>query len=159
MKRTSIDYSIIIEFEKKIKTNISITHCTIQDYSPLNESQCYKIVLTEADISRIFLCQAPNIIDHTKNRSSRLQDTMESAKEVIKERAPDTNSILDLRASDHLSPIFITPNLDMANLVAIDGNHRLMAHFLAYRNIDGVHAYAYVHPNTTKFPWYPDNAK
>ena len=66
---------------------------------------------------------------------------------------------LDLSESDEWSPVFITPNHDTRALVAIDGNHRLMAHYLTHRSVEGVHAYLFSHPKTAVWDWFPHYAR
>lgn len=153
-----IDYKILRDFELGINANLQSTEKHLQKLCPLNEVECFKLVLEEADIKRVFFCTAPDFATYTENHSFRLEDTCEAGR-----NDPTVSCLLekhiDLSKSDNWAPVFITPNLKTASLVALDGNHRLMAHFLMHKSTNGLQAFAFVHQNSIDWPWFPDNAK
>jgi|TARA_R110002124_G_scaffold153408_2_gene320468 hypothetical protein len=158
MTAERIDYKTLRDFELGISANLQTTEENLQKLCPLGEVECFKLVLEESDIQRVFLCTAPDFATYTKNQSFRLIDTCEAAR-----NDPTVSCLLsknvDLSKSNKWAPVFISPNYDKGSLVAFDGNHRLMAHFLMHEGTKGVQAFLLVHQNTIDWPWFPDNAK
>ena len=152
-----IDYKVLRDFELGVNANLQTTQEHLQRLCPLNEVECFKLVLEESDIHRIFFCTAPDFATYTQNHSFRLEDTCEAARiDPIVSCLLEKN--IDLSNSDHWAPVFISPKI-AGSLVALDGNHRLMAHFLMHKSTKGLHAFLFVHQNTINWPWFPNNAK
>lgn len=158
MEAIIIDCNVVSEFESRINGSIQINHESLIAMCPISEGQCYKVVLHYTDINRVFLLYAPNLTNLTINRNYQLNETIEEAgNEPRVQYWLDRN--IDLSTSDSWAPVFVSPNLDTGSLVAIDGNHRLMAHFLTHKSIQGLQAYLFVHPNITNWKWFPPHAK
>lgn len=164
-----ISYNELQSFESTQNANLTTSHNSIADRCPSNEARCYKVVLEKVDIYRIFLIQGSNFADFTENSSLKLMDLK---KTVISQTFHTINEIesqqtisylldknIDLSKNAEFAPVFISTNLDTGSLIAIDGNHRLMAHFLAHEDIQDVHAYLFVHSGTIMSGWFPPNTQ
>ena len=148
-----ISQEIIENHEIRLESNISIHHHTVANPCPITGGQFYKVVLETIDLNRIFLCHSLGFVNFTQNDSFRLSETLEN--HPPKKQITDFKVMgIDLRQSFDRAPIFLSNDLSTGNLVALDGNHRLISHYLIHRNIEGLQAYLFVHNNATNCQWY-----
>lgn len=147
-----IEYSILRDFENSIPNiNVRVGGYEMDSICPINEGKCYKIKLQESDLNRLFILGDPSFTNLTSNKNYRLSGLIpEVAEQEIKTRT-SLDVILDLRESHKLAPVFVSRNLDSGLVVTIDGNHRLMGHFLRNKSIEGVNGFLFVHPNVEKW--------
>jgi hypothetical protein len=156
MKKYPIDHRIIEEHENRVEPNITTTNPDIQKYCPLAEAHCFEIELEEADINLVYTCSGSYLNAYTIDY--RLEQTLESARKEGRIKS-FLDSGLNLSDSYELAPVFVCDMSPKQNLVAIDGNHRLIAHFLAHKSVTGLRAYLYAHVNAESIDWFPDSAK
>lgn len=158
MTAEEIRYEEIRLFESRpaIEANIQINHPWLIENCPINDVKCYKIVLDDTDMPRVYILYGYEFWNITVNNSFKLSDITEFARTLPKARKLlNMNLVIDLSQSDNWSPVFICPDLNTGPLVPIDGNHRLMVHYLTHGSIQGIHAYLFVHTETTGFEWFP----
>lgn len=122
---------------------------------PINEGQCYQISLQENDIDRLRLLREPTFTPLTCNQTYRLSDLLLYKANKLPRVTYWLNKKLDLRNSQEWAPVFVSPSVDSGLIVAIDGNHRLMAHFLQHQSIEGVNGYLFIHPNIQLWGFMP----
>lgn len=156
MTTEEINYEVIRAHESRpeIMASIKTDYKDFTENCPLDEVKCYKIRLHDTDLPRVYILDAPNFLDLTENNSYKLRDVKQTVRDL--DRVDHLlKKQIDLSQTDNWAPVFISTYLNTGVLVPIDGNHRLMAHYLLYTSIEGVHGYLFVHPNTVKLTWFP----
>ena len=148
-----IPYGVLKAFEKEINGDVQTDNHKLDECCPPNQSTCYGIVFEEADQDKIFLIHVTGFINLTSSDSFKLIDVNSSAGEVPRVKYWVDRGI-DLSANANWAPVFVSAKLE-SPLIAIDGNHRLMAHFLTHRSIEGIRAYLYVHSNISQWGLNP----
>jgi hypothetical protein len=125
---------------------------------PIHEIRCFHVLLDSDDTQRLFVL--PDFRKHTARCSCRLVDAMPSAANVAMERLPPgAISLLDLRVHSGLELVLVATDLSVAPLIIVDGNHRALAHYMRFRNLDRVPAYIGVHPNMHQWRFVPRLAR
>ena len=120
----------------------------------------YKVLLDSADLDRVFLWWQNEV--YTRNRTCRVIDLLPSASALGKVQSFIVGSVshglfpLDLRAADGMELCVVSNSLDDAFLYVIDGNHRLIAHWLQGRHLENVPAYLAVHDDLSTWVYLPD---
>jgi hypothetical protein len=155
---TLIDYQKLKQFEDSIGGNVKVGGYEMDKPCPVATGNCYQIELETADIDKIFLLNEKTFTNLTSNRNYKLSEIVDSVNELERvNRWVDWK--LNLRDSPDWSPVFVSQSIENGSLITIDGNHRLVAHFLQHRNVDGVHAYLFVHHNINEWVFIPALAK
>lgn len=127
---------------------------------PADEVQCFHVELTDDDVQRIFLLYEQTFVGHTTGSSCRIIDILSTAETMAMERLPvGTKNQLDLSRTTNLEPVFVTTDVDHHPFVAIDGNHRLTAHYVRHRGVNGVKAFVIMHKQMFDWEFIPPLAK
>ena len=114
--------------------------------------------LERQDEDRLFLLGLTEFINQTRGQSGRLRDLLPTASTVQRVASLITAGV-DLLSRSGLELVLVAADLQGAPLVAIDGNHRAMAHFLAYNSVEGVPAFVCVHPAIGQWHFVPSLAR
>lgn len=112
---------------------------------PAEEFINWRVVLEKGDLDRLYLLS--DFLKHTGG-SCKLKDIKSENNKIIQEKM---NESTDLRVSPDLAPIIVCTGLESRPLSVIDGNHRISAHYLLHKGIDGAHAYVCVHDQIFKW--------
>lgn len=130
----------------------------MDEHCPLAQMVCLHVTLCECDLERMFVL--PDFGGHTRNHSCQLVDINDSALDVAMERRPaGAQNILDLTTRDQLELVLVGTDLNQRPLIVVDGNHRLLAHYIRHRSIDRVPAYVGIHPNIYNWSFVPSLAR
>lgn len=132
------------------------------DLPSLNDGRWrgYKVILDSADLDRVILWWENQ--DYTRNKTCRVIDLLPCAKTLARVQSfivgNDAKRLLplDLRSADGMELCVIADSLDGDFLYVIDGNHRLIAHWLQGRHLDGVATYVAVHDGLKNWAYIPD---
>ncbi len=85
-----------------------------------------------------------------------LRDVNELAESIaMEQRPPNEKNTVDLRRQMDLEPILVTNDAYSGPLIAIDGNHRLTAHYLRHQSVDAVNVFVAVHQNILMWGFVP----
>ncbi|WP_259016710.1 hypothetical protein [Emticicia fluvialis] len=155
---TKVSLSIIQEHEVSCNSSITLNNHNLPDFCPINEVKCYRVLLEEDDINRIYLLWEAGFNNLTKNNSFKLADLTVDAQELVRVKSFLDNRI-DLRTYANLEVILFGQNLEESSLTATDGNHRLMSQFLSYKSIAEVPAYIYTHEKINNWNFIPPVAR
>jgi hypothetical protein len=110
---------------------------------PAEEFVILRYILEDADLDRIFLLA--DCMGDTVGNVGRLKGVQPT--DGFKERVQKKiDAKTDLRTSRDLAVVFVSWSDQMKSLTAIDGNHRLAAHYLIHGSIEGSHAFVCIHP-------------
>lgn len=155
-----VPLSALQNHEQRTNANVRVGGYGMDQICPIGEIKCFHIVLTSADLPRVFLLWEATFIPHTEKQSCRLVDITATAEQMAMARRPtgEINSV-DLINTSELEPVLVTNNLDVGPLVIIDGNHRLTAHYARFRSIDGVRVFVGVHAKVLGWKFVPPLAK
>lgn len=146
--------------EHRTNANVRIGSYNMDCFCPIYEMQFVHMELTWADLSRMFLLWEPTFIQHTKFQSCKLDEITSSAESMaMQRRSPGDVNMIDLTMSAGLEPVLVTDSLEHGPLVAIDGNHRLTAHYARRATIDGVKVYVGIHDNMLEWQFVPPLAR
>lgn len=117
--------------------------CGTEGCRPIRE--CHLAFLEEIDLNRVYLWREAT--QHSDGKSNKLAD-------MPKRLLEDHPRVKSFWAGDPangyepidstmpgMEPTLVTDDIQNGPLYAIDGNHRLMAHFLSMSSIDGVRVY------------------
>lgn len=126
------------------------THC------PLDQIRCNRVVLESGDLDRLFVLQ--DFAAQTHNKTCRLRDVMPGAVNLNRV-ASFTTACVDLRTHAGLELVLVSHGWDGTPLIAIDGNHRMIAHYITQCSVDGVPAFVGVHPAMNRWPYIPPLAR
>lgn len=130
----------------------------MDEHCPLAEIVCMHVTLSEYDLERMFVL--PDFRKYTRNHSCRLVDVNDATLLVAMERQPaGAQNELDLTTRNRMELVLVGTDLNQRPLIAVDGNHRLLAHYIRHRSIDGVPAYVGIHPNMYNWPFVPSLAR
>jgi hypothetical protein len=153
-----VDISHAQNHEESTSANVRLGGYKMYEHCPTNEVQCYRVVLEDKDIDRIFLLNEVTFVKLTTGQTFKLSDLTHDAKTLNR-----VNSFLkdgvDLRSHPGLELILVCEDLDTGSLTTIDGNHRLMAHYLTFGSVQEVPAYVYIHTNMNKWYFIPPLAR
>lgn len=122
-----------------------------------DEWKCYRGVLEDSDLDRLFLLNELDFGQFTNN-THLLKNLLEGARNLERVQSFIAKSF-DLRIHRDYEPILVTINKEKASLIAIDGNHRLMSHYLQYKSIFEVPVYIGEHDTIIKSGHIPFSAK
>lgn len=140
--------------EIAMEANACLGGYGMDEHCPLAEIVCMHVALSECDLKRLFVL--PDFRKHTRNHSCRLVDADDSALAVAMEGQPSgTHNELDLTTRNQLELVLVGTDLNERPLIAVDGNHRLLAHYIRHRSIEGVPAYIGIHPNMYNWSYVP----
>lgn len=156
----NIELSLIQNNEEFNDSNIRLDRYEIPNFCPSTEVECYQVILEKGDLERIFILFESGFNNLTNNNTFRLSD-------LIPDEAQKKSRVLsflddrdfDLCSRPERTIILFGTNLETSSLTAMDGNHRLMAHFINNNNIDGVPAFIYIHRKINKFIFTPPLAR
>ena len=123
---------------------------------PIVEGTSYQTNLEESDKDRVFLLNEPTFKHFTENENFRLSEIIPNVKKVDRVNYW-LNEKLDLRNSPEWSPVLVSPSVSCGPY--IDGNHRLSAHWLQHKTIDGIHCYIFEHSRIMEWGFIPKEAK
>lgn len=119
----------------------------------------YKVTLNSDDLDRVILWWENQ--NHTKNKTCKVADLLPSAKNLERVQSfivgSDAKGLspLGLRSADGMEPCVVASSIDDDFLYVIDGNHRLIAHWLQGRSLDDVTIYVAVHDNLKSWVYIP----
>ena len=130
-----------------------VTHC------PLADIVCMHITLTQSDLSRLFVLQ--DFAKCTRDQSCQLIDVVPASAILAAMEHQPKNAVneLDLTVAKGMELVLCGTSVDDGPLIAIDGNHRLLAHYIRSGSIEGVPAYIGIHPKMYDWPMVPPRAK
>lgn len=130
----------------------------MDEHCPLAEIVCMHVTLSECDLQRLFVL--PDFRKHTRNHSCQLVDVNDSALTAAMERQPvEMQNELDLTTRTRLELVLVGTDVNERPLVTVDGNHRLLAHYIRHHSVDGVPAYIGIHPNMYNWRFVPSLAR
>lgn len=141
--------------------NVKIGSYGMDLFSPLDEFNCFRVTLNEADIDKLFLLNC-GFVQNTTGHTGRVRDidpnmlSVDSTNRVNSFLVPPTQSKkkqIDLRCSPNLSIVLVCANAGYGPWTIIDGNHRAIAHYLKYGGITNIKAYVCVHPQIINWPY------
>jgi hypothetical protein len=136
----------IARHEQRTKASVQFGSYNMSRHAPRDEIKYFHLELSDGDLNRLFLLWESTFIPHTLNNSCRLTDVTPTAASMAMARCPPGGKIsVDLTSSTGQEPILITTDLNCGPLITIDGNHRLTAHYLRHRRVDGVKVFLGVH--------------
>jgi len=146
--------------EERTGANVRLGGYKMNTHCPTSEIQCFHIELNDLDLERLFLLWEPTFIPHTHNRTCRLCDVTPTAEAMAMERrSVGEKNLVDLTAGTGNEPVLVTSDLTHGPLIAIDGNHRLTAHFVRHRRVGGVRVYVGVHAKVLGWHFIPPHAR
>lgn len=151
-----VEIAEVQQHEQATSANARLGGYGMDAHCPTNEIRCYRVVLEEGDLDRLFVMQ--DFAAYTSNGSCRLRDVLPSIAD-IKRVASFTTPSVDLRKRTGLEVILVGSDVDRASLVAIDGNHRIIAQYISQGSVDGVPAFVCVHPAMNRWPYVPPLAR
>lgn len=128
-----------------------------------DEYRGFKASLGEDDAEKLVLYW--EFQDHTKDRSCRLTDVLESAasiervKPLLEGNSSKGYGPIDLRSVPNKEPTILTDDLTSRFLYVIDGNHRTIAHYLGEKSFETVPVYVCVHPQLLNWAYLPNYYK
>jgi hypothetical protein len=154
----SISIEEIRQLENSTNANIRIGSYGMDSVSPTEEIFFYYSRLQPEDISRIYLL---NDFRHCTNQEScRLSDLHERALVTAMERVPQlAENKIDLRNVVHKEPVLVGVDLHQGGLTVIDGNHRLMAHYLRHGSVESVGVILAIHRSIVNWAFIPRIAR
>jgi hypothetical protein len=127
-------------------------------HCPTNQLRCFRVQLERQDEDRLFLLGLTEFINQTRDQTCRLRDVFSGAS-AIQRVASIINAGVDLRSRSGLELVLVATEPHGAPLIAIDGNHRAMAQFLAHGSMEGVLAFVCVHPAIGQWHFVPPLAR
>ena len=140
--------------EFAIRANARLGGYGMYEHCPITEIVCMHATLSEFDVKRLFVL--PEFRKHTRDHSCRLVDMNESALAIAMERQPaGTQNELDLTTRSRLELVLVGTDMKEGPLIAVDGNHRLIAHYIRHGSIEGVPVYIGIHPNMYNWSFVP----
>lgn len=130
-----------------------VTHC------PLADIVCMHITLTQSDLSRLFVLQ--DFAKCTRDQSCQLIDVVPASAILAAMEHQPKNAVneLDLTVAKGMELVLCGTAVDDGPLIAIDGNHRLLAHYIRSGSIEGVPAYIGIHPKMYDWHMVPARAR
>ena len=150
------DITEVQRHEQATVANARLGGYGMDAHCPMNEIRCYRVMLESSDLDRLFVLQ--DFATHTPNRTCRLRDVVPSTASLQRVASFATAGV-DLRTHAGLELLLVGIGLDGGSLVAIDGNHRMIAHYLTQGSVDGVPAFIGVHPAMNRWPFVPPLAR
>lgn len=151
-----VDLFEVQRHELATEANAKIGGYRMDLHCPMHEFRCYRAVLESSDLNRLFVMQ--DFASLTVDNTCRLRDVMPIAGNLARVKSFTTSNI-DLRLRDGLELMLVGSELFGAPLTAIDGNHRMIAQYLTYYNVNGVSAYICIHPAMSLWPYVPPLAR
>lgn len=143
----------ISSLDDATNANVRLGGYDMDKLFPVTEIECFHMELSEEDVHRIFLLYEATFIPHTKHGTCKIVDILSTAEEMATSRLRSgTKNELDLSVTIAQEPVFVTTNVAKNPFVAIDGNHRLTAHFAQHRSVNGVKVFVAVHKRM--FDWH-----
>ena len=127
-------------------------------HCPTSMFRCYRVHLERHDESRLFLLGLTEFATQTKGQSCRLRDVLPTASAIPRVGSFVTSGV-DLRSRSGLELVLVTADLHSAPLIAIDGNHRVIAQFLTSGTTEGIPAFVCVHPDIGHWNFVPPLAR
>ena len=153
-----LDMSEVQRHEQATASDVRLGGYHMDCHCPTNEFRCFRVKLERREEDRIFLLGIPEFIDSTRGQSCRLRDVVQGAS-TIERVASFITAGVDLRVRPGSELVLVTAEFQSAALVAIDGNHRAMAHYLAHGSVDGVPAFVCVHSAISRWHFVPPIAR
>ena len=144
--------------EQATASNARLGGYHMDRHCPTNQLLCYRVQLERPDEDRLFMLGLTEFINQTRGQSCRLRDVLPGAS-AIQRVASFITAGINLRSRSGLELVLVAAELQCAPLVAIDGNHRAMAQFLAHGSVEGVPAFVCVHPAIGQWPYVPPLAR
>ena len=151
-----VDIAVVQRHEGATASNARLGGYHMDRHCPTTEFRCYRVRLEQSDENRLF--GLTEFINQTRGQSCRLRDVLPGAS-AIQRVASFITAGINLRSRSGLELVLVTAELHGAPLVAIDGNHRAMAQFLAHGSVEGVPAFVCVHPAIGQWPYVPPLAR
>lgn len=145
--------------EVATNANVRLGGYAMDELFPVDEILMYRVTFETGDLARLFVLW--DLSRATLERSCQLADTLPAEGLVLAmERIPD-NSVneINLAISTGREPVLVTNNLHSGALTVIDGNHRILAHFIRHQSINGVSALVAQHANMHTWPYVPRSAR
>ena len=144
--------------EEATASNARLGSYEMDHHCPTREFLCYRVKLERQDESHLFLLGISDFMNLTRGRTCRLGDVLPHASKDAGVWSFMTSDV-DLRSWAGLELVLVAAELQGAPLVAIDGNHRAIAHFLAHGSVERVPAFVCVHPAIGKWQFIPPLAR
>ena len=153
-----VDISEVQRHEQATESYARLGGYHMDSHCPTHEFRCYRGQLEQQDDDRVFLLGLTEFVNHTRCQSCRLQDVVPAAS-AIQRVASFSIAGIDLRSRAGLELVLVAAELHGAPLIAIDGNHRAIAQFLARGSVEGVSAFVCVHPAIGQWNYVPPLAR
>lgn len=150
-----IAYTELEQFEDKIAGNVRVGGYKMDRLCPIETGTCYQISLNASEIDRVRLLREVTFTELTQHQNYYLSGLLPDKAIALPRVKYWFDRELNLSQSPEWSPVFVSPNLDAGLIVAIDGNHRLMAHYIRHQSVEGVPGYLFVHPNLQTWDFMP----
>jgi hypothetical protein len=132
---------------------------------PPNEYQGFRVTFDEGDVDRLYLwlgfalC-AGHKSCHLTDIPTVLHPCTESRVRPFIEGDPASGKgPLDLRTATDMEIVTVSNDLENGNLYIIDGNHRLIAHYLIHKSIKDVPAFACIRPKMLQWAYVQPDFK
>ena len=136
--------------ESVIGANLCIGGYHMDSVCPTDDIRFFHGLLDTNDTSRVFVL--PDFQVHTAQNSCRIADALPTAESVALERqAAGASNSLDLTTREHLELMLVGACLEDLPLIVIDGNHRALAHYMRFGNLDRVPVFIGIH--RAMFAW------
>jgi hypothetical protein len=153
-----VSLATVQQHELDTNSNVRLGGYHMDRFCPTAEFCCHRVQLQHSDGDRLFLLGISAFISQTQRDSCRLRDLLPTAASI-----PNVASFVrdgvDLRSQPCLELVLVGAQLQLGHLVAIDGNHRMMAHYLNHASVEGVPAFVCVHKNITQWSYIPTLAR
>ncbi len=126
-------------------SSVQLNNHDIPEYCPSDEVECYQVTLEKRDLVRIFILYQSGFLYLTNNNTFKVSDLIvTTARKIDRVQSFLNDETFDLRSRPDHTIILFGKNLDTSLLTAMDGNHRLKAHYIEHENIDGIPAFNYL---------------
>ena len=130
-----IDIDLIRDRDIKNCASVQLGNHCMEDYVATTDFKCFEVRLEEYDINRLFIIYEKNLAPLTSGSSCRLIDIIpEKAKEVERVKS-FLNDSFNLLEKTEFEPILVGWDIQESPLIIIDGNHRVISHYIKNNNI------------------------
>ena len=141
--------------EERTNSNVRLGRYDMGEFSPTKEFDCYKTVLDQSDLDRLFLLSDFHMM--TRTASCKLADVQSG--QIPETSMSRISRDIDLTTLAGCEIEIVSPSMDDGPLVIVDGNHRVVGHFLNRGTIQDVPAFVCIHRNILVWPHVPSTAR
>ena len=113
-----VDIAEVQRHERATGANSRLGGYGMDAHCPMSEFRCYRVLLEQGDIDRMFVLQ--DFAAHTSNRTCRLRDVVPSAADLTRV-ASFTTACVDLRSHTGLELVLVACELNGSPLLCSHG--------------------------------------